>query len=892
MADSTVCVFGLVSNVSAVELTSFLESLTRTKAVAQCKIQEERRSAGRFWALVQFKTGDDALLAIQLGQSGSLTFNGCRLKICQDTEGRSRGAVEEIIVNDVVLHAGCLTQSDVLHRLFKRRGCDVVVSGEKFSIIVYDTEHDSVYKLEWWISEIFELSRCKRKGRVHDIFPLFSCGGTSRFDTFILRVWLAPRIFRYKPDPDYYVCEGFFGFPLDRFSEPTWLRIGDFSSKASIGQSYVYCLQCSWQFSGNLEHLINKNPHLSVQHRKLSIHVGHHYCASVQSVPILGSAHLQQLPFEIIFSVNSLVQQGYLSGPGLDSSFLFCLRPSQEKSKSHILHVLENFKRLEDTCFEPEKWFQEESEKILGQSERDKLVHHQPDDKLLYVRKVLVTPTRVYFTGPEIELSNRVTRHFKEHIDDFLRISFVEEDHDTLYPSAFEVPEARCLEEDRGHMYKRVINILRDGISIGNKAFKFLAFSSSQLKEHSAWMFAANNKITADDIRNWMGDFFSIRNVAKCAARMGQSFSSSRSSWDVSRNEIEEIDDIWDMKRMYCFSDGVGKISASFATQVAKKCKFRTVPSLYQIRYGGFKGVVAVDIKSSYKLSLRPTMEKFPSSLTGLDILDHSHALPCYLNREIITILSTLGVEDTIFETMQKHQIWHMDAMLNDAAVALDVVQSYSGGHTANEIFEGMLLRGFHPTAEPFLKRMLHCFRASHLTNLRQKARIFVPKGRLLMGCMDETRTLNYGEVFISVSPIRKAYRIVEDGLRFGTVNGINNIDQTVAIVEGRVIVARNPCVHPGDIRVLRAVNVPSLHHLVDCVVFPQKGHRPHPSECSGGDLDGDKYFVSWDARLIPSEVCKPQDYQSESGQELQRPVNTQVRQIYSREPLNHEFSL
>jgi hypothetical protein len=41
-----------------------------------------------------------------------------------------------------------------------------------------------------------------------------------------------------------------------------------------------------------------------------------------------------------------------------------------------------------------------------------------------------------------------------------------------------------------------------------------------------------------------------------------------------------------------------------------------------------------------------------------------------------------------------------------------------------------------------------------------------------------------------------------------------------------RVIVTKNPCLHPGDIRVLRAVDPPggTLSHLVNVVVFPQRG--------------------------------------------------------------------
>ena len=72
----------------------------------------------------------------------------------------------------------------------------------------------------------------------------------------------------------------------------------------------------------------------------------------------------------------------------------------------------------------------------------------------------------------------------------------------------------------------------------------------------------------------------------------------------------------------------------------------------------------------------------------------------------------------------------------------------------------------------------------------------------------------------------------------------------------------RNPCYHPGDVRVLKLVKSnPRYAYLSDCVVFPVRGHRPHADESSGGDLDGDKFFVSWDVNLIPRWPSKPFDY-------------------------------
>lgn len=66
------------------------------------------------------------------------------------------------------------------------------------------------------------------------------------------------------------------------------------------------------------------------------------------------------------------------------------------------------------------------------------------------------------------------------------------------------------------------------------------------------------------------------------------------------------------------------------------------------------------------------------------------------------------------------------------------------------------------------------------------------------------------------------------------------------------MIVSRNPCTHPGDIRILSAVDkAMELSHLFNVIVFSSKGERPQFNKMGGGDLDGDVYFICWDEILL-----------------------------------------
>lgn len=548
---------------------------------------------------------------------------------------------------------------------------------------------------------------------------------------------------------------------------------------------------------------------------------GSTFSCNLDLVPVVGPPPGVDLPYGILFKINMLVQNGYLAGPTLDNSFYRLVDP-RRFDVAHIEHALENLYHLKECCYEPSRWLQEQYIKYRTSRHPPKPPAISLDSGLMYVHRVQITPCKVYFCGPEINVSNRVLRHFSDDIDNFLRVSFVDEEFNKMFSTDLSLRTSSVNEDRRTGIYKRILSILRNGIVIAGKKFETLAFSSSQLRDNSIWMFASRDGLTAADIREWMGNFNSIKNVAKYAARLGQSFGSSTETLSVGRHEMEIIPDI-EVEQggvKYVFSDGIGKMSAEFARKVASKCGCkRSSPSAFQIRYGGYKGVVAIDPTSSLKLSLRKSMSKYESENTKLDVLAYSKFQPCYLNRQLITLLSTLGVQDYVFENKQRQAVEQLDAILTDPLKAQEALDMMSPGENTN-ILKEMLICGYMPDAEPFLSMMLQTFRASKLLELRIKTRIFIPDGRAMMGCLDETRTLGYGQVFVQFSGTRHK-EFYNDSIMFSGTGS----DQRF-VVEGKVVVAKNPCLHPGDVRVLRAVDVPALRHMVDCVVFPQRGPR------------------------------------------------------------------
>ncbi|TKA50189.1 hypothetical protein B0A55_13739 [Friedmanniomyces simplex] len=166
-----------------------------------------------------------------------------------------------------------------------------------------------------------------------------------------------------------------------------------------------------------------------------------------------------------------------------------------------------------------------------------------------------------------------------------------------------------------------------------------------------------------------------------------------------------------------------------------------------------------------------------------------------------------------------------------------------------------MIKDGFMSAQEPFFISCLRLWRSWMNKYLKEKARIPMDQGAFVFGCIDETATLKgHYDTEIDADPVlTDATTLPEIFIQIK-----DPLTGQYRVVEEICTLARNPSLHPGDGRVVRAVDVPALHHLKDCVVLPQTGDRGLASMCSGGDLDGDDYLVMWDKELLPKEWYFP----------------------------------
>ncbi|OJD33937.1 rna-directed rna polymerase (sad-1) [Diplodia corticola] len=554
------------------------------------------------------------------------------------------------------------------------------------------------------------------------------------------------------------------------------------------------------------------------------------------------------LDFELRYQLEACLSNNILNEHNISADFLQRLsKMNSETAKAYLKVAMQKKQRF----YEPQDIFK----LPLGK----KGMPREIPAHCTWSHAVTVTPSTVIISSPSMEISNRVIRDYIKFSDRFLRVKFTDEKHEG---------RLRNGNGDRDlELLTRVWRTLRNGITIGGRHYEFLAFGNSQFRENGAYFFSSvegetdeEDNLTASYIRECMGDFSQIKEVARYASRMGQCFSTTRAVTGV-KALIDGAEDV--TRNGYTFTDGVGKISQLLAQQVAEEFghpnPIEDTPSVFQFRLGGCKGILAVAPElDGHQIIVRRSQEKFPAANDGLEVIKWSQYATATLNRQLIVVLDALGVPGYVFMNKLRNQLSGLTNAMTSEEVALRFLQRSVDPIQTTLVLANMIMDGFMGVKEPFLMSVLHVWRAWSIKNLKEKAKLFIGEGAFLLGCADETASLR-GHYYSDQKQIHGAKGLIPETLPEIFVQASDpDHEGRYKVIEGVCLVARNPSLHPGDIRVVHAVDKPQLRHLKNVIVFPQTGDRDVPNMCSGGDLDGDDYLVIWDKELIPVIINHP----------------------------------
>ena len=460
---------------------------------------------------------------------------------------------------------------------------------------------------------------------------------------------------------------------------------------------------------------------------------------------------------------------------------------------------------------------------------------------LRFVQRCVITPTYILFTPYILDQGNRILREFIPSLNLAMLCG--------LKMDNFE--EGRW---NNKFLIEYIKFIMSNGFYIGEQNFKFFNFSQSQFRNMSCW-FLTHPK----EILEKTGDYSNIKIVAKFGARISQTLTTTIKTVKIPKDNIIRINDILLRKKIidddgkeieveYNFSDGVGKISFDLAQQIADVMHLKFVPSCFQGRFLGCKGVWTTMYNDfSGNIYIRPSQEKFKikddnQNDNYFELCDYSRYIQAYLNRQVILLMQANGIKDDIFMKKLKEY----KNRLEDEKFVLSLVHynEWSG------LFLYMNSCGINKKNDRLMRSLLESNLQILYNDVKNKARIYIQDSAYVIGIMDEYGILEYGQAFLRIK--RKT------------------LDLTL---NKKCTIAKCPCLHPGDVRVLdfkcyvegdeSTEKYKVFERYENVLIFPSKGPRPHPNECSGSDLDGDNYFIFYDEDLIIDEknLSKPMNY-------------------------------
>ena len=426
----------------------------------------------------------------------------------------------------------------------------------------------------------------------------------------------------------------------------------------------------------------------------------------------------------------------------------------------------------------------------------DKFIITPPPDHLeqaLYVKHVdihgrLVRPPLKYnkVDGGTLFLEYLMSAHGQQQIDRIMTVAF---------------------RPERGANTDCSQEILKRGIAFSGSIYRFLGHSNSQLKEKNCTLMNASDEEIYELLAQF-GKFSQIKTAAKRAKRIGLLFSTFNQSISLTEDEYTVIDDV--KRANHIFTDGCGFMSDSFAQEIQDAVRnLGGKPCVVQVRYQGFKGVLILNqqLGDGIKVQFRKSMKKFTipdermrQTCTTFGLVKCSRPYTMgYLSKQITMLLADSGVNHSYLTGLQND----FHSTLRELCGTAESAEYYLCIKGKRKLVKWLHDYGL---GSHRLQRELKALRAKEVKKMQKesnaedasdeaslkqnskcKLRVLVPKSRLVFGVCDPFNELEYGQCVFQPTLFDE-----EQSAEFEAAH--------------EVMVVRNPCYYPGDIRVLRLV--------------------------------------------------------------------------------------
>ncbi|KAL9618121.1 MAG: hypothetical protein Q9160_007128 [Pyrenula sp. 1 TL-2023] len=319
-------------------------------------------------------------------------------------------------------------------------------------------------------------------------------------------------------------------------------------------------------------------------------------------------------------------------------------------------------------------------------------------------------------------------------------------------------------------------------------------------------------------------------------------------------------------------NDGCARISMSAAIHISEILGLQNVPSVFQGRIAGAKGMWMVDSDEKFqKLSDRRFAIEISDS--QLKILPHPQNCeldieqrtfevtewsrpprPASLTTQFLTILRARGVPEEVLKDAlldETHSYFEsLKESLSDPLLLrtwLQTVQHYARSPNGirylgswpddhHEQSIQLLESEFLPANCPALRELLRDFLKKYFDHYIDKLAITIPRSTYVYCIADPYGVLAEDEIHLGFS---ENWKDSKTGFSDNIVDGVE------------VLVSRSPALLPSDIQRRKACWKRELRHFKDVVVFPTTGQEPLASLLSGGDYDGDRVIVVWDHAFV-----------------------------------------